>query len=115
MRAAALAGIGAFAGCLVIPALAAERDAMPSLKPDATFTARWDRCEAAARQRRTPPGKVGYGDFMDACLGKAASRPAPANGSEPITTHMDDAVCDAKGHRCGTTSGTAAPRSNAPR
>ena len=67
--AAVRAGI-VFLGCLVIPVLAAERDVIPSLKPDTSFDARWDHCEARARQRGTPPAKTGYGDFMDECMGK---------------------------------------------
>ena len=73
-------------GCLAMPALAAGRDVIPSLKPDTSFDARWDHCEAQARQRGTPPAKIGYGDFMEACMGKtspqsdAASR--AANGGE---------------------------------
>jgi hypothetical protein len=83
--AAARAGIVVL-GCLAVPAPAAAREVIPSLKPDTSFDARWDRCEALARQRGTPPAKIGYGDFMEACMGKtspqsdAASR--AANGGE---------------------------------
>jgi hypothetical protein len=73
MGAAACAGIVVL-GCLAIPALAAERSVFPSLKPDTSFDARWDHCEALARRRGTPPAKAGYGDFMDECLSKTPAK-----------------------------------------
>ena len=41
---------------------------LPALKPDPAFRQRWNRCEALARQRGTPPATRGYGDFIDACV-----------------------------------------------
>jgi len=73
MGAAACAGIVVL-GCLAVPAPAAERDVIPTLKPDTSFDARWDHCEALARQRGTPPAKIGYGDFMDECMGKTSPK-----------------------------------------
>jgi hypothetical protein len=78
MGAAARAGIVVL-GCLAVPALAVERDVIPTLKPDTSFDARWDRCEALARQRGTPPAKIGYGDFMEECMGKASPKSDAAN------------------------------------
>jgi hypothetical protein len=77
MGTAACAGIVVL-GCLAIPALAAGRDVFPSLKPDTSFDARWDHCEALARQRGTPPGKAGYGDFMEECMGKTSAKSGSA-------------------------------------
>jgi hypothetical protein len=73
MRATALASIGALVTSIAISAAAAERKAAAPLKPDTSFDARWDRCEALARRRGTPPATSGYGDFIQACMGKAQS------------------------------------------
>jgi len=67
MRAVVLASVAALAVCVTVPTLAAERNIALYLKPDASSNAKWDRCEALARQRGTPPGKIGYGDFIDDC------------------------------------------------
>ena len=67
--------------CACVVALVAEPGAVPFLKLDPAFDAKWDRCEALARQRGTPPGKAGYGDFMDACMGKTPARPGAGDGA----------------------------------
>jgi len=81
MHAMMLAGIGALGICAAVPTLAAEQNAAPNLKPDPSFNAKWDQCEARARLRGTPAGKIGYGDFMAACMGKTQSR--AGDGTEP--------------------------------
>jgi hypothetical protein len=68
MRALVLTSVGALAICVTVSAFAAEENVALNLTPDASFNAKWDRCEALARQRGTPPGKLGYGDFIDECV-----------------------------------------------
>jgi hypothetical protein len=68
VRAVVLTGIGALAIGAAVSAFAVEQNAAPNLKPNASFNAKWDRCEALARQRGTPPGNIGYGDFIHDCL-----------------------------------------------
>jgi hypothetical protein len=67
MRAVVLASVGALAVCVTLPTLAAEQNAALNLRSDQSYSAKWDRCEALARKRGTPPGKIGYGDFIDDC------------------------------------------------
>ena len=71
-----------FALALAAPAFAAQQDVTARTKSDMAYNAQWDRCEALAKQRGTPPGKVGYGDFMDACMGKASI--SITTGAAPI-------------------------------
>jgi hypothetical protein len=73
VRAILLAGVGVLAVYAIVPAVAAELSAASNLKPDASLGAKWDRCEALARQRGTPPGKIGYGDFITDCVKKDLS------------------------------------------
>jgi hypothetical protein len=50
------------------------------LAPVVSFNAKWDRCEALARKRGTPPGTSGYGDFIDGCVRVAeTASAAPPN------------------------------------
>jgi hypothetical protein len=63
-----LAGVGALAIGAAVSAFAVELNAAPNLKPDTSFNAKWDRCEALAKQRGTPPGNIDYGDFIHDCL-----------------------------------------------
>jgi hypothetical protein len=64
-----LASVGTLAVCVTLPTLAADRNgAALNPRPDQSYNANWDRCEALARKRGTPPGKIGYGDFIDDCV-----------------------------------------------
>ncbi len=45
-------------------------------KLDVPFNAKWDRCELLARQRGVPPGKIGYGAFIENCMGKVSPNPS---------------------------------------
>jgi hypothetical protein len=74
MHAVVFASGAALSLCVTLPALAAQHNIALNLKPDASFNTKWDQCEALARQRGTPPGKIGYGDFIDDC-----SRNIPPN------------------------------------
>jgi hypothetical protein len=102
---AAFAGIGAFAICGTATAPAAEQSPARYLKSDAPFDAKWDRCEALARKRGTPPGKAGYGDFIDACLEKTPSRPT-SDGGAAMKPQPVDGSCDAA-RPCLPTTGAA--------
>jgi hypothetical protein len=82
MRATAQASTAALVTCIAISAAAAERKAAATLKPDTSFDARWDRCEALARRRGTPPATIGYGDFIGACMGKALPKSDSTIGEE---------------------------------
>jgi hypothetical protein len=68
MHAAVLASVGALAVCVTLPVLAAEN---ATLRPAASYNAKWDGCETLARKKGTPPGTVGYGDFVDNCVRQA--------------------------------------------
>jgi hypothetical protein len=82
MRAAALGSIASFVTCIAMSAQAAERNPAATLKQDTTFGARWDRCEALARRRGTPPATIGYGDFIEACMGRSLPKSDSAVGAE---------------------------------
>jgi hypothetical protein len=68
MHTVMLASVGAFAVCVTLPVLAAEQNAAMNLREAGSYNAKWDGCEALARKRGTPPGAVGYGDFIDNCV-----------------------------------------------
>ena len=82
MRAVVLATLSAFAVCVAHPALTAEANAALYLRSDQAYNARWDRCEALARKNGTPPGKIGYGEFINDCVGKY-----PANHARTPVAH----------------------------
>jgi hypothetical protein len=67
---AVLAGVGALAISVAVPALAAEQDPSAYTRADQAYDAKWDKCEALARERGTPPATKGYGEFMSDCVGK---------------------------------------------
>jgi hypothetical protein len=67
-----LAGVGALTVCGTLPAPSAERNASLNLRPVVSYNAKWDGCEALARKRGTPPGNIGYGDFIDDCVRSAS-------------------------------------------
>jgi hypothetical protein len=69
MHVAVLASVGALAVCVTLPVLAAEPSA--ALRLAASYNAKWDGCETLARKKGTPPGTVGYGDFIDNCVRRA--------------------------------------------
>jgi hypothetical protein len=70
MHAALLASVGALTVCVTLPVLAAEPNAALNL-PAESYNAKWDGCETLARKKGTPPGTVGYGDFIDNCVRQA--------------------------------------------
>jgi hypothetical protein len=80
MQAMALASIGALVVCFTLTVIAVEQKAVLNLRPDGSFNAKWDRCEERARKRGTPPGTVGYGDFMEDCMRQASPNKATAVG-----------------------------------
>jgi len=69
---------------------AESSDVAPFLRPDPSFSARWDRCEAEARRRGMLPAKPGYADFMDECTRNRSSSLRSGNrGSAPATVRAE--------------------------
>jgi hypothetical protein len=71
MHPVSVAILGALAVCACLPVTAAEQSAELNLRPDESYNAKWNGCEALAIKRGTPPGTSSYGDFIEGCVRKA--------------------------------------------
>jgi hypothetical protein len=71
-----IAGIGALIIVSTGLACATEYNVASLPKLDVAFNAKWDRCESLARQRGVPPGKTGYGAFVENCMEKVSPNPS---------------------------------------
>ena len=93
MRAMLVVSVGAFAVGLVAQALAEEQGFSTYTRADQEYNAKWDKCDALAEKRGTPPGTKGYADFIDECMGKPGpddARTPPDDGRRPARHVRND-------------------------